>query len=193
MPASSENQLPSNRGHRAAGDRGAGQTRAIQFGQTGTQHRENDDPYSPPGADHSIHPASDSGPVSADVIGSLVATQRWVRAMSVLHMLGSGVLVLMSLAKITTAAMANPTSFLASPGNYWLGTIFMIAAVLSAFQSFKLWRFANSLGRLNQSVSQEILVAALDRQRACWKLAGLTGITLLVGALVACGIAAKVF
>ncbi|MBN8461085.1 MAG: hypothetical protein J0M04_24930 [Verrucomicrobia bacterium] len=78
-------------------------------------------------------------------------------------MLDSGVLVLMSLAKITTTAMASPTSFLASPGNYWLTTIFMIAAVLSTLQSFKLWRFSNSLGHLNQSVSQEILVAALGR------------------------------
>jgi hypothetical protein len=113
--------------------------------------------------------------------------------MSIFHLLGAGVLVLMSLAKIAATAMASPSSFLASPRIYWLATIFLIAAVLSTFQSFKLWKFANSLAHLSQTGSHEILVAALVRQRVCWRLAGITGFTLLLGALVASGIAAKIW
>ncbi|WP_397383497.1 DUF5362 family protein [Prosthecobacter sp.] len=144
--------------------------------------------------------------VSPSTIAQLAGTKPWVRFMSVIFWLGGLFLVLLSgfyalLAasgtfnndfKSNPAIAGNPvfTNNPAFLAGILIGTSIYLGvfAFLTIYPALKLWKYANSIGRLMASRSIADLDAALTEQRRYWKFHGI--MTLIAICMVLIGVIA---
>ena len=66
-----------------------------------------------------------------------------------------------------------------------LAGVYAAFTFILIFPALKLWKYADAIGSLLQTGSEEDLVAALNQQRSFWKLAGIMMIIMLVICLMA--------
>lgn len=138
-------------------------------------------PYSTPSAN--VYGTSSGGDVvSPGTIAQLAGTKPWVRFMAVLMWLGAlliiGVIVLMLVAG--SAGIAQMGNVGSREAGMLLGMMipYGIMAFLMMYPASKMWKYANSIGRLVASHSVADLDAALTEQRRYWKF---NGILVIIG------------
>lgn len=140
-------------------------------------------PYSTPAANlYGASTGVSSDIVAASTIAQLTGTKPWVRFLSVIFWLLSG-LVLLAAAAMAAISVFNPPKTSASPFG---GKEFMILAVVYVLLSFvyifpavKLWKYANRIGSLVATRSTTDLDSALNEQRGLWKYAGIVAIIII--------------
>lgn len=153
-------------------------------------------PYSTPAAN--LYGSSTSGAadaVASSTIAALAGTKPWVRFMSVLMWLMSGLMLAMSafmfLLSATGAMKGMPNSNPAlSPSvnaGIMLGTAiyYCIIAFVVIYPAVKLWKYANNIARVMASHSIVDLDAALNEQRRYWKFNGIMIIVAICLSIIA--------
>jgi hypothetical protein len=144
--------------------------------------------YGPPAA----------GTVTELAVDLLRQTRPWVLFLSVLCFLGSGLMLLFSLAGFAMAAFAASASSGKFPEGFsglFLAFIYLPLAAMMIYPGLKLWKYGSAIGQLQQSRSTADLERALGEQKSYWKYSGIAAIVtfvlyivLIIGA-VALGVA----
>ena len=155
----------------------------------------NDNPYVAPASEALDDPeAGRSGQVARAVVDQLRRTQPWVRFLAVLLFVGTGLMLALGFVVMIAGALgANLTDEAAfgGPAAIAVGAVYALLALLYLFPALKLWSYASRIATLADTRREPDLIAALDAQRAFWKLLGVLAIAVLalyalglVGALV---------
>jgi hypothetical protein len=149
-------------------------------------------PYATPAS--SLYGATSGGgsdAVAPGTIAQLAGTKPWVRFMSVLMWLLSGLLVLMSfsLAFVIAIGTFKTGPDAAFVNGLMIGTAvyYGVIAFIVIYPAFKLWKYASRTAQLMTSHSVTDLDAALHEQRRYWKFHGIMAI-IAIGLAVIGGI-----
>lgn len=126
--------------------------------------------------------------VSVGAVEQLAATKPWVRFISVIIFIGAGFMLLGAIAMIVAgsaglmlgAAGRNAPSGFAGPFGMVLAAVYAVFAFVYIFPGVKLWKYANAIGSLIQTGSEQDLVAALTQQKSFWKFIGILMLAMLV-------------
>ncbi|RYD21992.1 MAG: hypothetical protein EOP88_09525 [Verrucomicrobiaceae bacterium] len=153
------------------------------------------DPYSSPALNvPSVNRSQDSA-ITDGVVRELAGTKPWVRFLSVLMFIGTGLMVLLAIMMIVMggamaqAAPSNP--FIAGGAGAFVGGIYLVMALLYVYPAIRLWKYASRISELMQSATSFSLEAALREQRKFWKFFGILALILvslyaliIVGAII---------
>jgi hypothetical protein len=138
------------------------------------------DPYAPPQAqvqDHSIPSSAAYGPVTGTMLGHLAATKPWVRFLSVLGLIGSGIMMLGGLGIVAVGVSGIGEAGLPAAG---MGIAYLLFAALYVYPCITLWRFA---GSIEKTLSGRNVTASLEEtlllQRTFWRFMGVFAVVLL--------------
>jgi hypothetical protein len=144
-------------------------------------------PYSSPSANlYGAASGAGGDAVSPSTIAQLTGTKPWVRFMSVLMWIGAIMMIIVAV--FVLIAGATGASKMGGNASYNAGVMFGMAiyyGVMSfviIYPALKMWKYANSIGRLAASHSVADLDAALAEQRRYWKF---SGILIIVGMCLA--------
>ena len=141
-------------------------------------------PYAAPAATPLPHPsagvqlgfgAAPNAGVTEVTASLLRQTSPWVRLISVLMFLGSGLMVLGGVGVIAVALTTKDAMVMAL-----LGVVYVPLGGVYVYPAVKLWMYANAIGRLLLSGSVFDLEAALAEQKHFWKFAGIGAIALVL-------------
>lgn len=143
-------------------------------------------PYSTPTAN--VYGTSSGDSVSPSTIAQLAGTKPWVRFMAVIMWISTIFMILAAVAMLVGGAsgmgkMGGGTAVEAGMLT-GMAIYYGVLAFVMMYPSIKLWKFANSIGRLNASHSVADLDAALTEQRRYWKFLGIMMILFICLALV---------
>lgn len=145
-------------------------------------------PYSAPAANLYGTVQSGGDSVSPSTIAALAGTKPWVRFMSVLLCILSGVMLIFACIMIFAAAtgVMNSTGNTAYNSGVLVGTALYhgLMTFLVIYPAVKLWKYANSIGRVMATRSVADLDSALTEQRRYWKFQGLLVIIGLCFAII---------
>jgi hypothetical protein len=130
-----------------------------------------------------VPPAS---PASTSVSTQLQRTQPWVRFLSIMGFIASGLMVLLGLVIGAASAAMGRSEMLP------VMVMYPIMGALYIFPSLYLLRYADGIKRFLSSNMEPDLAAALDAQRSFWKFAGIWTIVSIGFAAVAFVIAIAV-
>lgn len=143
-------------------------------------------------------PAYDRQSVSPVIVSHLSAAKPWIQFVGIIGYLASGIAFLMALGmafSITTfRRMQNSMEFhdsYSTPSFILLASMaigFLLAGILGIFFSTKLVRYASAITRLQYSGQSDYLEETMDRNRRCWKFAGILTILGLIGFIFFIGI-----
>jgi hypothetical protein len=139
-------------------------------------------PYTPPRAEignHQAYPQPGGGPIPEGVIDLLRQTRPWVQFISVLCFLGSGFMLLASVAMLALSALPKDVSS-KEPIPGWLGVVYLPLAAIYVYPGIKLWGYASAISRLIATRSSGDLENALRQQKSFWKFSGISAIALMV-------------
>lgn len=126
-----------------------------------------------------------SGEISSIAISHLVRTRKWVRLCSVMGFIGSAFMILAGIIMMATGGMLGASSGLRGSAystglGIGMGLFYLVFAVLYIYPSLRLWQYASSITRLEQSRDSYSLETALDRQRSFWKFVGIMILLLII-------------
>jgi len=150
-------------------------------------------PYLPPATDLPADTASIAveGNVTPLMVQHLSKTKLWVRVISVLLFVGTGITVLMSISMFAMA-MAGAGNLgkgaLTAGAGSAMGVMYLAFAVLYIPPAIFLHRYAGAIENVKRGGGSEAVEAALDHQRSFWKFSGimsLVGIGLFVLGILA--------
>jgi hypothetical protein len=151
-------------------------------------------PYEAPAADLGAAPVSSPDCFSAGMLTALRDTKPWVRFLSILGMVGCGLMVFAGLG-VLVASLVVPGSdnaLMAVAGAFYL--VFGLVFLLPPLQ---MHRYAKSIADAVLAPGAQKVEDALERQRVLWKTVGIlmlvvTGIYVLaiIGVVVAGAVAA---
>jgi hypothetical protein len=154
-----------------------------------------DNPYSAP-AFEGGESGAPAGGVQPGAVDQLARTKPWVRFMAVLILLGVALMSFLALVMLVVGFAAPPDGSQITKGmTIALSLVYLLLGALYAFPGIRLWIYASRIAVLVRSGRAEDLVAALDAQRAFWKMLGImviAGIALYVLG-IAVAVAAGVF
>lgn len=132
--------------------------------------------------------------VARAVVNELRRTQPWVRFLSVLLFVGTGLMLAFGFVVMIAGVLGADLMDEADIGGVAaiaIGAVYAALALLYLFPALKLWSYASRIATLADTRREPDLIAALDAQRAFWKLLGVLAIgvlglyaLILVGALV---------
>ena len=147
-------------------------------------------PYSTPVANLYGAPAGGAADaVSPSTIAMLAGTKPWVRFLSVICWILSG-LVLLGAAVMAAISVFNPPKPSAGPFPFGskefmiLAVVYGLLAFIYIFPALKLWKYANRIGSLSATRSTVDLDSALNEQRSFWKYAGIMAIIVICGYII---------
>ncbi len=140
-------------------------------------------PYSTPAANlYGASTGVSSEIVAASTIAQLTGTKPWVRFISVILWLLSG-LVLLAATAMAAISVFNPPKTSAIPfgnGEFMiLAVVYGLLSFIYIFPAVKLWKYANRIGSLGATRSTTDLDSALNEQRSFWKYAGIMTIIII--------------
>ena len=136
-------------------------------------------------------PAYDRQSVSPVVVSHLSAAKPWIQFVGIMGYVASGIAFLMALGMvfgiISFWRMQHSMEFhdtYSTPPILLLASMAMgclLACILGIIFSTKLVRYASSITRLQYSGQSDYLEETMDRNRRCWKFAGILTILGLIG------------
>ena len=135
-------------------------------------------PYSTPSANlYGAASGAGADAVSPSTIAQLTGTKPWVRFISVLTWIGAILMVLAAVFMLVagSSGMAQMVG---------MALYYGVMAFVIIYPAMKMWKYANSIGRLAASHSVADLDAALAEQRRYWKFSGIMIIILMCLAVV---------
>lgn len=119
-----------------------------------------------------------SGGISAEAVNQLVRTRKWVKLCSVIGFIGAAFLLLACVGMLLAGGTVGTSS--RSLGNMYGGGVMVGVALMYGVMAFfyiypsvRLWQYASSISRLEQSMSSHDLEIALNYQRSFWKYVGI--------------------
>lgn len=115
--------------------------------------------------------------VTTQAIDILKHTWVWVRFMSVMCFIGTGLMMVAGLFLVLGAAI---NSRRVDPGMIAVGIIYIPFGLLYIIPGVYLHRYASGITRLTQTSEPVALEGALDAQRSFWKFVGIMTITVMV-------------
>lgn len=135
-------------------------------------------PYSNPSASlYGTAPDGAADAVPPGAVAALAGTKPWVRFMSVLIWLLSGLLLFMSFAVVFTVVIGaydhdRDAAFLKK---IVIGTAayYALAGFAVIYPALKLWKYASGIAQVMNSRTTADLDAALNHQRRYWKFQGI--------------------
>jgi len=135
-------------------------------------------PYSTPAANLYGSTSGDAeGTVSPSTIAQLAGTKPWVRFMSVLMWILSGVMVLLTCFMVfisTTGAFKSGANSAFNAGVMVGSAVYYgVISFVIIYPALKLWKYANCIAKLMATRSVADLDAALTEQRRYWKFHGI--------------------
>jgi hypothetical protein len=133
------------------------------------------DPYRPP-----LTPDAEPGPragaghgvVPPDVVRLLGQTKPWVRFMSVLGFIGTGLMALLGIVVMIAGGLGDKVPAA-------MGLVYVVFGAIYIAPSIFLGRYAGSIARLVVDGSMESLGEAMGHQKSFWKFVGLLTAILL--------------
>jgi hypothetical protein len=146
-------------------------------------------PYSTPSANlYGAASGAGGDAVSPSTIAQLTGTKPWVRFISVLTWIGAILMVLAAVFMLVagSSGMAQMGGNNAYNAGVMVGMAlyYGVMAFVIIYPAMKMWKYANSIGRLAASHSVADLDAALAEQRRYWKFSGIMIIILMCLAVV---------
>ncbi len=134
-------------------------------------------PYEAPASDLSLTPTgtSEEGYTST-MLQSLKETKPWVRFLSVLGFISTGLMVLAGLVTIVAGSFAP--SMGAGLGAL-LGLAYLVMAAIYIVPLVHLHRYANAIGRAALGAGTEAVEEALSRQKSFWRTVGIITLVIL--------------
>jgi len=135
-------------------------------------------PYSPPmGPAGSIGSSFSRAEPSEASVEALRQTKPWVQFLAVMAFLGSAFMLLGGVGSLLLSGMAPRGD---GPPMAVLAAFYIPFAFLYVYPGYKLWQYAQSIGKLVASRSMEDLEIALGHQKSFWKFAGIVTIGMMV-------------
>jgi hypothetical protein len=123
--------------------------------------------------------------VTAATIEHLRRTKPWVRFMSVLAFIGSGVMALVGLlALLGSTFQGLPRGV----GSWGIGLVYLLLAVLYIFPALYLWRYADAINSLGNPPDSLALEEAMKHQAAYWRFIGILSVAFILGFVVILGL-----
>lgn len=117
--------------------------------------------------DEPLPPPVPSAPSESSAVSTqLQRTQPWVRFLSIMGFIASGLMVLLGLVVGAASAAMGRTEMLP------VMVMYPIIGVLYVFPSLYLLRYADGIKRFMSSGADQDLATALDAQRSFWKFVG---------------------
>lgn len=146
-------------------------------------------PYSTPSANlYGAASGAGGDAVSPSTIAQLTGTKPWVRFLSVLMWIGVIFMLLgavfMLLAGSSGVAQMGENSAYGAGVMAGMALYYGVMAFVIIYPALKMWKYANSIGRLAASHSVADLDAALAEQRRYWKFSGILVIIFMCLAVV---------
>jgi hypothetical protein len=111
-------------------------------------------------------------------VEALRQTKPWVQFLAVMAFLGSAFMLLGGVGSLLLGVMAAPRGD--GPPMAALAAFYIPFAFLYVYPGYKLWQYAQSIGKLVASRSMEDLEIALGHQKSFWKFAGIVTIGMMV-------------
>jgi len=143
-------------------------------------------PYSAPAGSTPEVPDGFGTRVSSEAVAQLATTKPWVRFISVITFIGAGFMMLAAAGMIMFSSVSGklgdrgvPAGFTGSIG-ITLAIVYICMAIVHIFPALKLWKYADAIGSLIQSGSEQDLAAALKQQKSFWKFMGILILSVLV-------------
>ena len=143
-------------------------------------------------------PAYDRQSVSPVIVSHLSAAKPWIQFVGIIGYLASGIAFLMALGmafSITTLRRLQSSMEFhdgdSSPPMLLLASMAigcLLAGILGIVFSTKLVRYASAITRLQYSGQSDYLEETMDRNRRCWKFAGILTILGLIGFILLIGL-----
>ena len=126
-----------------------------------------------------VRPASPPPPaISPLMLQHLRATKPWVRLMSILGFIYSGLMVLLAFVSLIAGILGGREGILLA----LVGFLYFAVAMLYIYPSICLFRYADSIARVLQGGGPGALESALGHQKSFWKF---VGIFMLIGLALA--------
>jgi NADH:ubiquinone oxidoreductase subunit 5 (subunit L)/multisubunit Na+/H+ antiporter MnhA subunit len=142
-------------------------------------------------------PAYDRQSVSPVVVSHLSAAKPWIQFVGIIGYIASGIAFLMALGMVfsitTFKRMQDSMEFhdsYSTPPIVMLAVMTigcLLAGILGIVFSTKLVRYASAISRLQYSGQTDNLEKTMDRNRRCWKFAGILTILGLIGFIILIG------
>lgn len=138
-------------------------------------------PATPPGQQETYS----GGSVSMRAVAHLARTRPWVQFISILLFLGAGLMLLYGVGMFigggVLMAAPNKSAAAALPFGVFvvMAVIYLVTGVTMLLTAIRLWQYGSAIGSLLTTASTPALEAALDRQRAFWKLSGIVCIIMI--------------
>jgi hypothetical protein len=130
------------------------------------------DPYKPPAAPLDAPPATaGANAIPASVVSLLAQTRPWVKLMSILVFLASGLACLGLLVAFAVAPMGMSERMVLAPVALLLG-FYVPPAIF-------LWRYAGGIRRLESGGGLPALEEALSNQKSLWKYVGIFAVVVI--------------
>ena len=157
---------------------------------------DTNNPYSSPQSNlFSGSAATSAETVTQGVMLQLKKTRPWVRFMSVLMFVGAGLMLLVGLfvglaGGVGAFSKANPEMSTAFRAGFGVGmaVVYGLLAALYIFPALKLWKYADRIRDLCNSMHTLDLEKALNEQRSFWKFVGVMALVMICIYVVAIGV-----
>ena len=140
------------------------------------------DPYATPPTHVQGSSYVENSPVSQEVLRQLAGTKPWVRFISVILFIGTGIMMLFGVAMLFVGnSMASISSRQALPNGFgfMLAAIYFVMGILYIYPAIKLWKYAGCIGTLLTTGAFFDLENALGQQRSFWKFFGIIMLLIL--------------
>ena len=122
------------------------------------------------------------GPVTEEMVQHLRDTKPWVRFLSIMMFIGSGLMILGALFMLLAGAISRD---LGAVFGAMMAFVYILLAALYIYPSLMLFKYASSIQSLVRDRNPRSMTDALGYQKAFWRFAGiLTMVMLCVYALV---------
>jgi hypothetical protein len=151
------------------------------------------DPYQAPGTAYApmVQPTGNE-PITPAMIESLRSAKPWIRLMSILSFIASGVMVLASVLVFSAAAFVPVRKTPGAELTPFLGLIYLPFTIFYLIPAISMHRYAGTIDQLLTGFSARAMEEVLERNHSFWKVVGImalvmVGLTVLVilGTMVA--------
>jgi hypothetical protein len=120
--------------------------------------------------------------ITAQMTEALRKTKPWVRMLSILGFIGSGLMIIIALFVMASGAIggAMGRSFgLGAAGGIALGLVYGLMALLYIFPSLFLFRYASAIASMLSEDTVRGMENALEAQKSFWRFIGILTVVML--------------
>lgn len=116
------------------------------------------------------------GPITPAMVSYLGDTKPWVRLLSIVGFITSGLMLLLALVIPFVGAFSRGFGLF---GGIAMGLMYLLMGCLYVFPSLFLYRYASAIHGLLSTGESRFMEVALSQQKSFWRLVGITTIVVL--------------